>query len=284
MAKTILKVQYLILIALSVGACTKGIGTTEDPGKETTDTASFAKNVLIMEFVSFDCVYCPDVSTVLEEAAEKKHPGRIDVISVHGKLEQDDPMEFSGYRPFQNYFYGVTGYPGVIIDQRDDLVSVGTFDTSGSGFLGRLNTPSPVGIALSSSVEQENTIRVEVQVANKGDASGDYRLAVAVLENDIPYRQADLVDGSLHWIEDYRHQHVLRAFLSESYFGDPVENLPQNGIYAKTFTYRVPSGYKTQNLSLVAYVIEAKGFSGRVSLNSRSAAVGEAAGFHETLK
>lgn len=275
--KAILKIQFVILFAFAAGACTKGAGTIEGP--DSPDPSSFTKNVLIMEFVSFDCIYCPKVHAVLREVSEKTHPGRIDIISVHGKLEQDDPMEFNGYRAFQNYFYGITGYPAVIVDQRDDLVSVGTFDASTSSFSGRINAGSPVGITLSAAVAGDNTVRVDVQVANRGETSDDYRLAVVVLENDIPYRQADLVNGSVQWIEDYRHSHVLRAFLSENYFGDPTGTLAKDSVYSKTFTYTVPAGYKQENLSFVAYVVEAKGFSSRVSVNSKSVGIGKTAGF-----
>lgn len=268
----------LILISLLAAACAGGSGSTEGIDIEPSDS-SFVKNVMIMEFVSFDCVYCPGVTKILNELSEKTFPGRIDVISVHGRLEEDDPMEFSNYRQLQNYFYGVTGYPSVIIDQRDDLVSVGAFDPSGSAFANRINAQAQVGIALGSAMQNDSTVAVEVRVANKGRSSDDYRLAVAVLENNIPYKQADLVNGALQWIDDYSHFHVLRAFLSGNYFGDPTGTLAKDGIYSKKFTYKIPREYRKENLSFVAYVIEARGFSDRVSLNSRSAAIGESVDF-----
>lgn len=277
--KKISVLQLLVALALMISACAKGGGTIENPDTGDPDTSPFTKNVLIMEFVSFDCVYCPAVSNVLQELSEKTYPGRIDVVSVHGRLEEDDPMEFKGYQQFQNYFYGVTGYPAVILDQRDDLISVGMFDASSDAFSGRINVAAPIGIALSSTLTGDNTVRVEVQVANKGKSSADYRLAVAVVENDIAYRQADLVNGSQQWIDDYRHQHVLRAFLSENYFGDPIGSLAEDGTYSKTFVYTVPAEYQADNLSFVAYVVEAKGFSSRVSVNSRTVPIGKAIDF-----
>jgi len=279
--KKISMLHLLVALAFMISACAKGGGTIENPDPEDPDPSPFTKNVLIMEFVSFDCVYCPAVSNVLRELSEEIHPKRIDIVSVHGRLEEDDPMEFKGYQPFQNYFYGVTGYPAVIVDQRDDFVSVGTFDASGDAFSRRINAAAPIGIALSSTVTDANTVHVEVRVVNKGKSSPDYRLAVAVLENDIAYRQADLVNGSKQWIDDYRHQHVLRAFLSENYFGDPMGTLAENDSYSKTFAYTIPAAYQTDNLSFVAYVVEAKGFSSRVSVNSRTVAIGQAVDFLE---
>lgn len=276
--KTILEVPFLILILLLAAACTSGSGNAEDPGIEPSDS-SFVKNVMIMEFVSFDCVYCPNVTNILNELSKKTFPGRIDIISVHGRLEENDPMEFSRYRQLQNYFYGVTGYPSVIVDQRDDLVSVGTFDPSGSAFAGRISAPAQVGIALSSAMQNDSTVLVEVRVANQGKSSDDYRLAVAVLENNIPYKQADQVNGTLQWIDDYKHFHVLRAFLSENYFGDPTGTLAKGSVYTKKIIYKIPPEYRNENLSFVAYVIEATGFSGRISLNSRSADIGKSVDF-----
>ncbi len=273
--KRIFKIMYVGIFVLAINACTKGSGDEVPGNQDRTDTSTFTKNVLIMEFVSFDCVYCPRVSDILKEASEIIYPGRIDVISVHGRLDEADPMEYSHYKQFQNYFYGVTGYPGVIIDQRDDLVSVGEFDTTSASFLGRVNAQATIGIALSTTLINENTVKVDVQVSNKGEASPDYRLAVAVLENNIPYKQADQVDGALKWIEDYRHFHVLRDFLSSDYFGDAISTLSANSSYSKTFSYDIPVDYKKENLSFVAYVIEAKGFSPRVSVNSRSVDIGK---------
>lgn len=278
------RIFFICVIVLSNNACSKGSGAGDgdDPGG--TENTTFTKNILIMEFVSFDCVYCPKVSDIIEETSTTKYPGRIDLISIHGRLDEVDPMEFSSYKQFQNYFYGVTGYPGVIIDQRDDLVSVGEFDPTTSGFVDRANTKSKIGIALSTSLTNDNTVKVDVQVSNKGEASSDYRLAVAVLENDIPYKQADQVDGALKWIDNYRHFHVLRDYLSSNYFGDELGALPNNGNYTKTFTYNIPSNYKKENLSFVAYVVEAKGFSHRVSVNSRSVDIGKSIDFSGNIK
>jgi len=272
--KNILTIISAGFALLALNACSKGSGQIDNTNQ--VDTASsFTKNVLLMEFVSFDCVYCPRVSDILKEAANTKYPGRVDVINVHGKLEEDDPMQYSNYKPLQNYFYGVTGYPGVIIDQRDDLFSVGTFDATSGAFVQRMNTTSKIGIALATAVVNDNTVQLDVKVANKGEASEDYRLAVAVLENDIPYKQADLVDGSKKWIENYRHSHVLRAILSNNYFGDVIGTIAKNGQYTKSFTYTIPAGYVKGNLSFVAYVIEAKGFSYREAVNSRTVAIGK---------
>ena len=276
--KSIVRIIFAFVMTFAVAACSKGSGEDDGNHSGNADTL-FTKNVLVMEFVSFDCVYCPHVSDLLKEAADTKYPGRIDLISVHGRLNDVDPLEFSSYKQFQNYFYGVTGYPAVIIDQRDDLVSVGTFDAGGSAFQERINAKSVIGIALHSTITGENTVNVEVKISNKGAESADYRLAVAVLENDIPYKQANQVDGVLQWIDDYHHGHVLRAYLSSNYFGDAIGTLAKNGLYSKTFTYNIPGGYKKEKLSFVAYVLEAKGFSPRAAVNSRSANIGEGVDF-----
>lgn len=250
--------------------CTKGSGPEDNQGNT---GAGFTKNVLLMEFVSFDCVYCPAVTTAMNKASEK-YPNRLDVISVHGRLDEDDPMEFDGYRQFQNFFYGVTGYPAVIIDQRDDLVTVGSFDEADPDFLERLNVSSPIGIAISTKVDNR-TVTIETTVKNAGETSSNYRLAVAVLENNIAYRQADWVNEERTWIEDYKHYHVLREILSENYFGDPIADFASNSEYKKSFSYTIPEAYQKDNVMFVAYVVAASGFADRVSVNSRSVPIGK---------
>ncbi|MFT3750437.1 MAG: Omp28-related outer membrane protein [Agriterribacter sp.] len=282
--KQILKILSVTAFSLIINACTKGSGESNINNPGETDTSSFTKNVLIMEFVSFDCVYCPKVSDILKETAEIKYPGRIDLINVHGRLDETDPMEFSNYKQLQNYFYGVTGYPGVIIDQRDDLVSVGEFDATSGSFIERVNTKAKIGIALGTAITDNNTIKVDVQVSNKGETSSNYQLVVAVLENNVPYKQANLVDGAKQWIDDYSHFHVLRDMLSTNYFGDTIGTIANKAVYSKTFFYNVPADYKKENLSFVAYIVEAKGFSHRVSVNSRSVDVGKSIDFSGNIK
>ncbi|WP_437917976.1 Omp28-related outer membrane protein [Sphingobacterium sp. LRF_L2] len=269
--------QYLLL-CLILSACTKGSGVKEGQDSEAINNSS-GKNVLIMEFVSFDCVYCPSVTEVLKIAANEKFPNRIDIISVHGRLEEEDPMEFKGYKQFQNYFYNITGYPAVIVDQREDLVTVGSFDATTSSFLSRFDAVSPVGISISTLKTSDDQVQIVAGIANNKKNTANYRLAVAVLENKIIYKQADLVDGGLQWIDNYEHNHVLRAFLSENYFGDLIGTLVDDEIYSKKFTYSVPNGVNIDNLSVVAYVVEAKGFSDRVVLNSRSVDIGQSVTF-----
>lgn len=270
----------LLLYPLLQTACTKGSGPEDDNQGRTEEV--FTKSVLLLEFVSFDCVYCPAVTNTMNEAAEQ-YPGRIDVISVHGHLNEDDPMEFEGYRQFQNYFYGVTGYPAVIIDQHDDLVSVGSFDMADPDFLGRLNTKSEIGIALNTKIK-DRTVTIETILQNKGVANDDYRLVVAVLENGIKYKQADWVNNARTWIEDYTHHHVLRDILTDNYFGDPVTNFRSGNEYRKTFSYIIPEAYKKENISLVAYVVEARGFAERVSVNSRSVSIGKSIDFSGNIR
>lgn len=232
-----------------------------------------------MEFVSFDCVYCPSVTEVLKTVSEEKYPDRIDIISVHGRLDEDDPMEFKGYKQFQNYFYNVTGYPAVIVDQREDLVTVGSFDATTRSFVSRLENTAPIGIGISTTKNGGESVDIAVKIVNNKQNTENYRLAVAVLENKIPYKQADLVDGSLQWIENYEHNHVLRAILSDNYFGDPIGTLTSEEIYFKTFTYTVAENVNVDNLSFVAYIVEATGFSDREVVNSRSVDIGQSIDF-----
>lgn len=277
----VFKLLFLVGFMLTMNACTKGGEVLyDDNDAEFGDIVQFTKNVLVMEFVSFDCNSCPNVAKLIEEASQNAYPDRIDLISVHGRLSEDDPMEFPNYRILQESFYGVDGYPASVIDQVEDIVYVGTFDVAANSFLQRINATSQVGIALSSTVLNDNTINLEIQVGNRGDAVTDYYLAVVVLENGIIYKQADKnSNGETIWIDNYEHNHVLREFLSENYFGDAIGSLDRNEVYSKTYNYTVPTAYKKENLSFAAYVLQRNWLSGRVSLNSRSVEAGKSIGF-----
>lgn len=294
MINRIFKVLFFISLIFTVNSCTQG-GSVIDPpdtGETATqfsesaafeDIIQFRKNVLVLEFVSFDCVYCPIVAKQIE-AAKETYPGRIDLIRVHGRLYEKDPMVFPGYERLEGAFIGINGYPACVTDLTNASVTVGKFDVSDKSFTDRLHASVDVGIALNATIVNDNTVSLKVEVGNKGTTVDDYYLAVAVLENRIIGKQADIVNNETYWIENYEHSRVLRAFLSENYFGDAIGVLQQNSIYSKTFSYVVPEEYKKENLSFITFVVRTKTSQGRVSLNSRSVGIGKSAGFSGTVK
>jgi thiol-disulfide isomerase/thioredoxin len=290
------KLFFVAVWVFTIYACSKGGSVIDDTGggngddnlPQYSDSAvfedivQFRKNVLVMEFVSFDCGYCPNVSKLIASASAM-YPGRIDLVGVHGHLSQNDPMVFDRYRTLQETFDKIDGYPASVIDQIEASVTVGDFNIYSRYFSERITAVPEVGIALNSATVNDSVVSVEVQVGNKGADADDYLLAVTVLENKIIYRQAD-VNHPSRWIENYEHNHVLRAFLSDNIFGDAIGKLKQNSVYSKTFTYTVPDGYEKDNLSFTAYVILFQNPSNIVAQNSRSAKIGESTGFAGEVK
>lgn len=277
--KNLLKISGFIGLFFFVNACSKEEHVFyKDNNTEFSKIVQFTKNVLVMEFIAFDCQFCPNVTKQIEDASQNIYPDRIDLISVHARLLRQSPLEFDDYKKLQNSFNDITGYPTATTDQLYDDAFLGTFDVTENPFPERINASTSVGIALKSTIVNDSTVNLEVLVGNKGDAADDYRLAVAVLESEIIYQQLDIADNSLVWIEEYEHNHVLRAFLSENYFGDPIGTLEKDKVYSKTFTYSVPDNFEKDNLSFVAYVVQIKN-NYRVSLNSRTVGVGKSSGF-----
>ena len=97
--------------------------------------------------------------------------------------------------------------------------------------------------------------------------SGDYRLSVYLIEDDVSgtgygYDQVNFYDtdssspfyGLGDPIEDYEHNHIVREVLSES-LGDEISTsaLISGGEHIETYTVDL-SPYNNNNLSIVAFI------------------------------
>nr|WP_295922279.1 Omp28-related outer membrane protein [uncultured Dyadobacter sp.] len=275
-------VALLGFIATALG-CTSGGSQLDDvppagdsdgiaagvPGKD------FVKNVLIWEFTTTDCKFCPYIKRDIANVQALEDVGsRIFAAIIHGKLVEADPFRFARHTELERQF-GVTGaYPSTIIDHDDSYRQRGAYSTPNitKDYLGKaLNAAGKAGLKLVSKVDGR---AATLQVKLKTNEAASYKIAALVLESALPYPQYLPEPPGID--SGYVHNHVLRAFLTDL-FGDAAGELKAGDELTKTFTYTIPPDYNSARLELLVYVLR----DGK-AVNSQFVKAGNAADYQFT--
>lgn len=218
------------------------------PGKD------FVKNVLIWEFTTTDCKFCPYIKRDIQQVQQLSDIGnRIFASIIHGKLLENDPFRFSKHSELERHF-GVTGaYPSTIVDHDESYRQRGAYSTPNitREYLQKaLDKPAHAGLKLVSVIDNRKaTLQVKLRV----NVPGNYKLGVSVLESGMVYPQylpqAPDIDPT------YVHNHVLRAYLTDLY-GDQTGEMKAGDELTRTFGYTIPEEYKTDRVEFLVYILK----------------------------
>ena len=234
-----------------------------EPGKFEVSSVplEFTKKVLIEEFTGTWCGFCPDGAYILETLIDN-NDGKVIGVGLH----KNDAMAI----PHTNYLennYNSRRFPSGMVDR----VSYNGNVSLNRGYWEyitniQLSDTTVCGLAIKSEVNGEKAI-VDVHAGFNTNLSGNYRLSVYLIEDDVSetgygYDQANYynTDSSSPFyelgnpIENYEHNHILRAVLSES-LGDKISTsaLISGGEHIETYTVDL-SPYNDNNLSIIAFI------------------------------
>jgi hypothetical protein len=205
------------------------------------------RRVLIEEATGVKCPNCPAGAKILK-AADSVNPDRIVIIALHaGNLTS--PLDESKY-DFRNpsimqlfaFFGGEPNKPAAVFDRTRQGTAY--FVDSRSAWPGlinqRLQTASPIRLSLTSSYNaatMEDTIRVRISYTST--VSKPQSVGIVITEDGIVDPQED---GTII-IPDYKHEHVLRDFVTPINgisFLDTLATKKAGRVFEKTFIYKVP--------------------------------------------
>lgn len=240
---------------------------------------NFRKRVLIEDYTGTWCGYCPRVAYAID--------------LVHGQSE--DAVTVAIHRPSSNVASIVYDPYNYDASELEATLNIPSYP---KGFLNRRivwSNPEPNNIAQAIALTQGanpklglalkpvingSTLTLDVS-AKFGLDFSNLKLVVYVLENGLIYEQHNYTayyDG-VDVIEDYEHNHVLRACLTPI-LGEPIAN-DQTTLYNtfnKTFTVPLPANIaNASNVEFVAFVIDQDG----KAINVRKAAPGDVQEFEE---
>lgn len=217
------------------------------------DLKVYPHHSLGMRFTATWCQYCP----YMDETFRKAKDAMGDAFEYVCLYDTGGNYGFEGM-PVLADRYLVSGLPAAIIDGWYDLPNYSSTDY-GSQVLSMIAEetailyPTATAIGIESSLSGRN---LSVKVDVKAQYEEGYKLTVFLCENGIIGNQ----QSTSGVISDFEHSRVTRMSLTE-YTGDEFDGPAAGGVKTFNFTATIPSGYKTENMDIVAFV--QRSFKGR---------------------
>lgn len=228
-------------------------GGTNGGGSSTPVTpiaGKFTKNVLIEDFTGTWCGYCPRVAYGIEKVIEQNITAV--PVAIH---RGNDPYNFAEGSILESQI-NLTGYPTAMINRTLEWAYPEPNNTI--QVKNQTGPNADLGIAMNSTVAN-GTINLDVKVKFDANMTG-LKLVVYALENNLIYNQTNYTSyyGGVSTIQNFEHDHVLKASLT-NILGEAITSNTNDGdIYTRNFTVNVPSNVSNaSNLSFVAFVIGA---------------------------
>lgn len=218
---------------------------------------SFRKRVLLTQFTSTGCTYCPIIVGLLRELSnDKVYSDRFVLGTSHADMTDypngDDPASFSGVAEFMSTF-DVRGFPTLTADLGESLSNydLTTLKALVDGCYS--DGISAAGIA-ASSVLIGNTLVVRAAV--KAGETGNYRIGAWLLEDGIYGKQTSAPDESYN-----THNNCIRIInAGSSYMGHSVGRLAAGNSAEYILTFRnLDSQWKPDKCRLLLYVTSSVG-------------------------
>ncbi len=230
---------------------------------------SAPKKVLIEEYSTAPCGYCPDGAIVIE-GIRSRHPEVLTMTHHSGYLS--DAMTLTESATIAGEF--ANGAPTATVDR---ILWPGTIRVaiSRTDWEQRASDaaalPSPLALGVRTSFDPPTralTVTCEGEFVDYAYPAG-LRLNVFVVEDSVTgtgsgYDQANYYNDTPghplyqkgNPIVGYAHRHVLRAAPTGAW-GDAsvlTQNAAPGMTFTKTYTYIIPAGFKEKDISVIAFV------------------------------
>jgi hypothetical protein len=273
-----------LVLSITLASCKKEDDTTEPPdaGGGNSVPSVYSQKVIVECFNSTNGGYCPDGDYKIDQIISSNN-GKAIAVCIHGF----DAMECSVYSTMDATF-GISGWPVGMVNRIPSLGNTMLNRTQwATNVAAQLGNTAKCGLAISSTING-TAISVEVKAAFNTALSGDYRITVYLVEDEVTgtgfgYDQANSLNtdpsspfyNAGNPIVGYSHDRVVRKALSAD-LGDAISSssLVAGGIFTKTYTTSI-TGYDQTKLFVVAFVNKA-GTNGtnHEILNAQEAKVG----------
>lgn len=207
--------------------------------------------ILLEEFTGVRCVACPTAHEIIR-TIEAAHPNRIVAVGIHAGFQA---VPFSGrpdYRipegaAIENLLGGVQGYPQGAVD-RLQFSQEPRINTGPGKWEGYVNQRLPQAVIINlqgqaSFNPQNRTLSLTVRSHALEPINESVYLTVGLIESDI----IDWQTTPNGVVEDYKHDHILRALLTPFNGSLQANTLQANQVIVKKFIFQVPNNVKPDN-------------------------------------
>lgn len=212
----------------------------------------FKRNLLVEEFTTERCPNCPTGAYYLHDALEiieEEFPGQTNVVCHHSGFYTDWLTAKESEDLLWLFNSGGSTYAPAFMADRTGVWSNPGIEEMAEIFRKRLNTPSYVGIEISSEYNPEERL-LDVTVTGERSmifCENDPRIVVYAVENDIKARN----QAGAPTTETYIHNHALRV--SNAAFGEKIEWAEDN-TFKYSCTLKINSSWITNNMEIIAFV------------------------------
>lgn len=245
---------------------------------ETGISGTFYRRSFALKFTGTWCHSCPSMSTALDKAS-KDNPDRISKVAIHS----GDQLE----NVFGNEImkrYSVPALPTLRINGFNntyDLANRSALEIKKKMDETIIQNPTVVGIKLTTSVNSDNLLTVDVEV--NAAKEGEYKLGCYITQSGFNYEQSGTNDPNYHQdnVLIAALQDELTDSMEEAVFGKSIGG--DNGIMVVNervgvqYTLQLPDTVKDlSSLEIVAFVMNDIENDGIFEVNnSRTASLNE---------
>lgn len=253
----------LMVLSVAFSACKKEDDSSETPdiGGGNSVPSAFTQKVLVESFNSTNGGYCPDGDYKIEQILAANN-GKAIAVAIHGF----DAMECSVYGTMDATF-GISGWPVGMVNRIPSLgITMMNRTQWATNVTANLSNTAKCGLSISSTINGA-AVSVEVKAAFNTSLSGDYRMTVFLVEDEVTgtgfgYDQANNLNtdptspfyNAGNPIIGYSHDRVVRKAMSAD-LGDAIvsSSLTAGGVCTKNYTSSI-TGYDQAKLYIVALV------------------------------
>lgn len=246
-------IKYLSLALTAIVGLTACDNINENDRYIEIPAAKVARTVLLEEYTAQRCTNCPEGHKVAHDLVES-YGANIIPVSIHCSRQaiQESNKNVVGLAiPEGEELFKMAGSPDLpsgVIDRKTEPLDRSQWP---SVVYNEIETESYVAINLTPSVSDGN-IRVSVELKSSQN-NDNCRLNVWLTENNVVAFQVNGRDN----VENYVHNHVLRAVASEV-SGDLVE-LNSASDAVREYVIPVKDKWNVDNVSVVAFVTDNTG-------------------------
>ena len=167
-------------------------------------------------FTATWCGWCPYMDEAFQAVAQERED--FDYVTLHSS--KGYPLYFAGGAPYMTA-YGVTGFPTGIVNGWKSISNSSDISVTAQNVISAMDKfddefPCMSDILFTSGIE-DGAVWVDAQITNSVD--GDLQVAAILMESGIVETQ-ERFGTNAGTYQDYVHDHIARALLSESAFGD----------------------------------------------------------------
>ena len=224
------------------------------------------KKVLLFDVTGVRCNNCPKAAALAKNLAAS-NAGRLEVVALYPKTPMSLTYPWAGFDTMSTVeadqiataLGGITSLPLGAVDQvaYNGSKLLNTSDWS-AAVTAQLAKSSPFNLDIKSVWKaSEGKARVEVKAVANTAISGSYKWVMAITESAVTSKQSDQ-DAPGGVVEDYKHEHALRAVVGSTLGSDVNTNAVSAGYVREKHFYVTPKAkWNAANCDVVVWIVDA---------------------------